>query len=98
MLVLGTRPEQNWPAAPNDSEIDPEGKWHASDFAGHVEGLLTLAGIVEPTRDLEQRLAACQASADPARLDAITFAHRHPDRFEAVARDVADGIGDTRPL
>ncbi len=91
-ITLGARPEARWPAPPGNDEIYPPDRFKPSEWKPLVLRMAGEAAAGEQTQDLLERLARCHVTADPYRLDCMTYVHRDPFRLESVSREILDGV------
>lgn len=89
-IVLGRRPEANWPAPRANEDILPTGDFPESQFAPLVRVLADEFGCLEDTEDLLGRLARCHTGSDPFRLEVMSFVHRDAFRLESVSRHIVE--------
>jgi len=87
-IILGLRPEARWGPGKSADDIYPSERYPESAFAEAVSVIVDEQGWRADTEDLRQRLARCHDTADPHRLDCVTYAHREPFRLESLAEDL----------
>ena len=90
IVTLGPRPEARWPAGKPPAEIYPRDRYPESDIARLAWSIVDSAGLRSDTEDLLARLARCHETADPHRLDCMSYAHREPFRVESFAREISE--------
>ena len=95
-VMLGTRPEERWPAARPNEEIFPGELFPESVLRRAFVALAQSRGLAADNEDLLARLARCHAGRDPYRLDCEIYAHRDPFRLESIARHLTGSLGSAR--
>jgi len=87
-VVLGLRPEAQWPAPRTNREIERGAHYAVAEQTAAVWSLVGEFDVRRDTEDLLERLARCHLGSDPHRLETMVYVHRDPFRLESVIRQL----------
>lgn len=91
-VTLGARPEAAWPPGKPPAEIYPAGRYPEMALAPLAWEMADSAGLRADLEDLLSRLGRCHETADPHRLEAMSYVHREPFRLESFARATTEAF------
>jgi len=92
-VILGLRPEAQWPAPRSNREIERGAHYPVAEQTAAVWSLVDEFDVRRDTEDLLDRLARCHAGSDPYRLETMIYVHRDPFRLEGVTRGLVANCG-----
>jgi hypothetical protein len=95
-IILGSPPEAAWAPCKTNAEIFPASQFPVSGFAPLLWSLADEYNLRGDTEDLLARLEACHETADPFRLECLSYVHRDPFRLESVSQHLVSNFKAAR--